>query len=69
MDLLRSKEVITSEGKQTFFWPVTSDALEHPFHHGRKLNLPSQRAAHVSVLLVLPEARAVFEELRKRNDS
>ena len=65
MDLLRSREITTMDGKQTFFWPTTSDALEHPFHHGRKLNLPSQRAAHVSVLLTVPEARSALEELRK----
>lgn len=65
MQLLKHKDVLTRDGKQTFFWPVESDALEHPFHHARKLNLPSQRAAHVSVLLTVPEARAVLEELRK----
>jgi len=27
--------------------------------------LPSQRAAHVSVLLTVPEARSALEELRK----
>ena len=71
MGLLRSKEITTDGGKQTYFWPTTSDALEHPFHHygrkhhGRKLNLPSHRAAHVSVLFNVPEARTVLEELNK----
>lgn len=65
MGLLRRSEVTTGYGEHIFFSPTISNALEHPFHHGRKLNLPSQRAAHVSVLLALPEAKAVLDKLRE----
>jgi hypothetical protein len=64
MDLLRSTEIKAAGGKETYFSPTMSYELEHPYH-GLKLNLPSQRAAHVSVLLTVPEAKAVLDELGK----
>jgi hypothetical protein len=66
MGLLRTNELKTHSGAQTFFSPATSDALSRPYHHRRLLNLPSQRAAHVSVLLAVPEARTVLDNLRSQ---
>lgn len=65
MGLLRCKTISTQGEMHVFFLPASPKALERPFHHRRKLNLPSQRAAHVSVLLSIPEAKAVLQELRK----
>lgn len=65
MGLLRRTDIRTADGPHSFFSPLTRDALDHPFHHRRKLNLPSQRAAHVSVLLAVPEAKAVPEGIPK----
>lgn len=65
MELLRAKDVVVGGRKQRFFWPALPDAVERPFHRARRLlDLPSQRAAHVSVLLSVPEAQYVLHELR-----
>ncbi len=63
MTLLRAKLVKINGGDERFFWPAALDAVDHPFHHPRLLDLPSQRAAHVSVLLTLPDARTVLHDL------
>jgi len=39
-------------------------AVEHPFHHRRHLDLPSQRADHASVLLAISEAKSVLEQIQ-----
>jgi hypothetical protein len=65
MELLRAKDVMVGDRKQKFLWPASPNAVERPFHRTRRLlDLPSQRAAHVSVLLSVPEAKHVLHELR-----
>lgn len=59
-----SATLVTIEGEaQEFFSTATSYAPERPFHHRRMLDLPSQRAALVSVLQTLPEATAALAAL------
>lgn len=65
MGLLRCNNIATRDGNREFFSPGMTDAIDHPFQHRRTLNLPTQRAAHVSVLLAVPEAKAVLEEIRR----
>lgn len=58
MGLLRvQKFEPTSEA---FLLPWSPNAIERPYHHKRLLDLPSQRAAHVGVLLSIREARNVL---------
>jgi hypothetical protein len=64
MDLLRASPVSVGGNMRTFLSPTQPDALEHPFHHTRMLDLESLRAMQVSVLLTIPEAKAVIERLR-----
>jgi len=65
MDLLRPREVTTSGGSETYFVPSDAAGASRPFHHSRLLYLEGQRASHVSVLLAIPEARAVLDHIRK----
>ncbi|HVB86153.1 MAG TPA: retron St85 family effector protein [Candidatus Dormibacteraeota bacterium] len=64
MDLLRVKTLDADGKSERYYSPALPDATDHPFHHVRLLNLSSQRAAHVSVLLKVPEARAILSEVR-----
>ncbi|HEX9670808.1 MAG TPA: retron St85 family effector protein [Thermoanaerobaculia bacterium] len=64
MEVLAVHSVTLEAGEVQVFSPSAPNVLEHPFHHRKLLDLPSQRAAHVSVLLALPEARAVLASLR-----
>ena len=64
MDLLHAKVVIVDEEEETFFWPSKATAIARPFHHRSSLDLPSQRAAQAAVLLTVPEAIKVLQELR-----
>jgi hypothetical protein len=64
MDLLRTKSVIIGDRSETFFSPTHSNAVARPYHHTRLLDLPSQRAAQVSVLLTVPQAKQVLYEVR-----
>jgi len=65
MDLLRVQDATIDDKKETFFSPISQSAVERPFHHTRLLDLSSQRAAHVSVLFAVPQAKAILENLRK----
>lgn len=64
MNLLQAKLVRTQGKDQRFFWPALPNAVDRPFHHTRMLDLPSQRAAHVSVLLTMPDAKQILHDLR-----
>lgn len=64
MDLLRTKKLELGGTTETFFSPSQSSAIARPYHHTRMLDLPSQRAAHASVLLTMPQAREVLEAMR-----
>jgi hypothetical protein len=66
MELLRRDDVPLAGQVKSFFSPMEPDALEHPFHHGRMLDLESLRAIQISVLLMLPQARTVLEAVRSR---
>jgi hypothetical protein len=63
MDLLQAEKVTVSGSVETFYSPMGPDAIGHPFHHPRLLDMESLRATHVSVLLALPEAKAVLDRL------
>jgi hypothetical protein len=63
MGLLRAQNVAVKSGFQTFYSPVRADAVEHPFHHPRLINMESLRATHVAVLLAMPEARGVIDQI------
>jgi hypothetical protein len=64
MDLLRSRPLKVGASMETFFFPSHSGAIARPYHNANLLDLPSQRAAHASVLLALPQARDVIQGLR-----
>ncbi|HEX3155575.1 MAG TPA: retron St85 family effector protein [Candidatus Angelobacter sp.] len=65
MDLLRP--LIITDGARTtvYYAPVDLDRIGRPFHHSRLLYLEARRAEHAAVLLAIPEAKAVLDELRK----
>jgi hypothetical protein len=64
MNLLKTKTITVGDRTEIFLSPAIPSAVERPFHRPRRLlDLPSQRAAHVSVLLTLPEARRVLHDL------
>jgi len=65
MGLLKAAPFSIDGQDETFLWPALPHAVEHPFHNPRPVDLPSQRAAHVSILLTMPEARSVLQSLRK----
>jgi hypothetical protein len=64
MDLVRPQDLDVGARNYTFFTTLRPNALEKPFHHKRMIDLPSQRAAHVSVLQTIPEAKAVLALVR-----
>lgn len=62
---LVEQRVITVAGHEwTFFRPISSEALEHPYHHKRMLDLPTKRAEHASVLMTIPVAVDAVRALR-----
>jgi hypothetical protein len=64
MNLLYAQNVLANGRLETYFSPTSPDAVQRPYHHPHDLDLSSQRAAHVSVLFRIPQAKAVFDELR-----
>jgi hypothetical protein len=64
MGLLRCTTLGEGGSRRTFYWPAMPKAVEHPFHHRRHLDLPSQRADHASVLLAISEAKSVLEQIQ-----
>jgi hypothetical protein len=66
MDLLRRHEVTTPAGSiESYLAPADPASASRPFHQSRRLYLEGQRAAHASVLLAIPEAKAVLDQIRK----
>ncbi len=63
VDLLQIRDVMLNGKNFRFLWPTKLDAIEHPFHHKLLLDLPSQRASHLSVLLTIPEATAALNRI------
>ena len=61
MNLLRTKSAVVSGQLETFYSPTGPNAVGHPYHHPRLLDMEKLRASHISVLLALPEARAVLD--------
>jgi hypothetical protein len=65
MDLLRAQKAAVKSGFQTFYSPMRPDAVGHPFHHPRLLDMESLRATHVAVLFAMPEAKAVIDQIER----
>ena len=65
MGLLAARTINSGEKPQVFFSPAAHDALERPFHEDPRLDLQSQRAAHVAVLQSVDQAKAVLHQLRR----
>jgi hypothetical protein len=65
MGLLRSLTVVEGSRSETYYAPVDTDRIGRPFHHNRLLYLEARRAEHASVLMAIPEAKAVLDRLRK----
>ena len=61
MNLLRPVDVTDGSGTSTYYVPTESVDASHPFHHSRLLYLENQRAAYASVMLTIPDAKAVME--------
>ena len=61
MSLLLPLSVISGAHSETYYMPTESVDASRPFHHSRFLYLENQRAAYASVLLTIPEAKAVME--------
>jgi len=64
MGLLTVKVVKVRGESETLFSAARPDALIRPYHHRKRLDLPSQRAAHVGVLLQIPEAAEAMRAIR-----
>lgn len=65
MGLLRPFTVTESGHTEAYYTPIDTDRIERPFHHSRLLYLEARRAEHASVLMAIPEAKAVLDLLRK----
>lgn len=63
MNLMKTNVSSLGSSSETFFFPAAIDAVERPFHHRPFLDLPTQRAEHVSVLLAIPEAKIALDSL------
>jgi hypothetical protein len=65
MGLLRAITVTEGVHTDVYYAPVDADRIGKPFHHSRLLYLEGRRAEHASVLLAIPEAKAVLDLFRK----
>lgn len=65
MELLRPVSLTINGVTDTFYYRPSDDALTRPFHHKKWLDLPSQRAAHASVLLAIEQGRQALSALAK----
>lgn len=64
MRLLRKDVVRTGHAaEETFFSPASPDALEHPYHRIKWVNLPGLRSEYASKLLDIPDAVEVMREV------
>ena len=66
MGLLRKDNITFAGVEVTFFSPARTDALQHPYHRIRWVNLPELRAEFLSGLLTNPEAVKVIREVDAR---
>jgi hypothetical protein len=64
MGLLRAT-AIGGGHNEVYYTPVDTDRIGRPFHHSRLLYLEARRAEHASVLMAIPEAKAVLDLLRE----
>lgn len=65
MDLLVRRTMNIAGDDIAFYIPAGTATIERPYHHKKLLDLPTQRASHVSVLLTVPEAKAALDNLAK----
>ncbi|MBZ5522067.1 MAG: retron St85 family effector protein [Acidobacteriia bacterium] len=65
MGLLQEARLPSPSCPGPFFYPSDIEAVRRPFHHTRHLDLESLRAAHVAVMLNIPQARELMAELRR----
>jgi hypothetical protein len=64
MGLLRKDIVATADGSTTiFFSPAKTDALQHPYHRIRMVNMSELRAEFISGLLTIPDAVKAMREV------
>ena len=67
MGLLRKDTITMARGVETtFFSPARTDALQHPYHRIRWVNLSELRAEFLSGLLKNPEAVKAIREVEAR---
>lgn len=67
MGLLRKDSIVVGGGVEvTFFSPAKTEALQHPYHRIRWVNLSELRAEFISGLLTNPEAVKVIREVDSR---
>ena len=64
MGMLRPLTAIDGSSREVYYVPVDINRIRKPFHHSRLLYLEARRAEHASVLLAIPEAKAVLDEVR-----
>lgn len=66
MNLVRSETAIVDGNEEkVYFRGPGEEHLDRPYHHARLLDLPSERASHVSVLQLIPDARAALERVAR----
>lgn len=63
MKQLKSTAINVDGLDHIFYAPSDQKAIERPFHHKRLLDLPTQRADQVAVMLTIPSARDVLTRL------
>jgi hypothetical protein len=67
MGLLRKEVVnVTGVGQQTYFSPRSAEALGHPFHKIKWVDLSSLRSEYVYKLQLIPQALEVMREVNSR---
>jgi len=65
MGLIRPLTVTEASRGEVYYAPIDMNRIGRPFHHSRLLYLEARRAEHASVLLAIPEAKAVLDEFRE----
>jgi hypothetical protein len=63
MNLLRTISVSDSGVTELYYAPADPTGVGRPFHHSRLLYLEGKRAEHASVLLAIPQAKQVLQQL------
>jgi hypothetical protein len=68
MDLLRSSALKFEGTSYRLYAPASSSALASPYHHRMMNDLPTQRANHLSALLMIPDAQQALAAFNEKGE-